>query len=210
MNRGRFIALEGIDGSGTTTQTQLLILWLRSRGIKAVATSEPSGGPVGTLIRGALTGRVRLPDSAGGAPLTQETIALLFAADRLDHYRAEIDPALKQGLWVVSDRYLDSSLAYQGALIEEDWVSEINRYAPHPDLTIYLDVEPEMALERIAESRTGTELFERKDTLTQVRSQYQKLYKSSTAKVVQFDGSAPLNSIAQEIQKSIEYAFNRV
>lgn len=209
MNRGRFIALEGIDGSGTTTQTQLLISWLQSRQIKAVGTSEPSGGPVGTLIRGALTGRVRLPDSAGGAPLTQQTIALLFAADRLDHYQAEIDPALKKGLWVVSDRYLDSSLAYQGALIEEDWVAEINRYAPRPDLTIYLDIDPETALERIAASRSGTELFERKDTLTQVRAQYQKLYRTSTAKVVLLDGSASLDSITQEIQKSIEYAFNR-
>src|SRR5713101_5144548 len=97
--KGRFIVLEGIDGAGTTTQAQLLSAELRRDGHLVLTTREPSDGPVGTLIRQALTGRLSLPERAG--PLSDETLALLFAADRLDHLQAQILPALQRGEVVI-------------------------------------------------------------------------------------------------------------
>ena len=181
--RPRFLALEGIDGSGTTTQAQLLQEWLSGLGYPAILTREPSDGPIGSLLRNALSGRIRLPEAAGSAPLTPETVALLFAADRLDHHRSKIQPALDKGLWVISDRYLDSSLAYQGALLSPDWVEAINRFAPPPDLTIYLDVDVDVALCRIAATRVGTEMFEKRDVLIRVREGYLRLYEEPTRPV---------------------------
>lgn len=117
---GRFIVLEGLDGAGTTTQTERLASLLRSEGHDVVTTREPSDGPVGTMLRQALTGRLGLPQGRG--PLAQETLALLFAADRTDHLHARILPALEQGKVVLCDRYVLSSLAYQGASLPMAWV----------------------------------------------------------------------------------------
>ncbi|HYY53573.1 MAG TPA: dTMP kinase, partial [Myxococcales bacterium] len=112
-SEGRFIALEGLDGSGTTTQAERIASVLRAQGRRVLLTREPSDGPIGTLIRLALTGRLGLPQRSG--PLTEEALALLFAADRVDHLAAVIEPALERGELVVCDRYVLSSLAYQGS-----------------------------------------------------------------------------------------------
>ena len=108
--RGRFIVLEGIDGSGTTTQLERAVACVAGLGHRATATREPSDGPVGHLLREALLGRLHMPD---GEKLDGRTMALLFAADRIDHLQREIEPQLAAGTSVLSDRYLLSSLAYQ-------------------------------------------------------------------------------------------------
>src|SRR5690349_10994916 len=100
--RGFFLVLEGLDGAGTTTQLECLSRALRQRGATVCATREPSDGPVGVMLRQALTGRLGLK---GGAPLSHETLALLFAADRMDHLQAEVLPALERGETVICDRY---------------------------------------------------------------------------------------------------------
>ncbi len=197
----RFLALEGIDGAGTTTQSRLLHDWLTARGCPTLTTREPSDGPIGTVLRQALGGRVRLPETAGGGFLTLETIALLFAADRLDHYESEIQPALTKGLWVISDRYRDSSLAYQGSMLSADWVETINRFAPPPDLTLYLDVDVDVALGRISSTRTSADLFEKRDVLLRVRENYLRLYEHPERPVRVI---APLSSVKETFKAIVD------
>ncbi|MEO8214263.1 MAG: dTMP kinase, partial [Myxococcales bacterium] len=117
-----FVVLEGIDGSGTTTQLDRLVEHLRERGRQAVATREPSTGPIGRLLREILLGQHVVPMPAGGAsPVDGRAMALLFAADRRDHLGREVEPALTNGADVVSDRYILSSLAYQAVEAERQW-----------------------------------------------------------------------------------------
>jgi dTMP kinase len=137
-----FIVLEGIDGAGTTTQTRRVVEALRARNIPTLETREPSDGPVGMLLRQMLKGRV-VAAAGTGAPGWQQ-LGLLFAADRLDHLEADVQPALAGGRWVLCDRYDYSSIAYQSAAAGSaeaiPWLRELNRHAPRPDLTIVLDV----------------------------------------------------------------------
>jgi dTMP kinase len=139
--RGRFIAIEGIDGSGTTLQTRALGAWLAGRGHTVLETREPSGGAIGTLIRERLSVRAAALDPAA--------LALLFAADRLDHIAREVEPALAGGAVVLTDRYVLSSLAYQSLDCDEAWVRAINARAPSPDLTLVLEVPVEVAFARV-------------------------------------------------------------
>jgi dTMP kinase len=153
---GRLIVLEGLDGAGTTTQARRLVEYLRGRGGKAHLTREPSDGPVGQLIRQMLTGGHAIP----GESISQGTFGLLFAADRLDHLQREIEPQLAAGATVVSDRYYHSSLAYQGTGADRDWITMLNARARKPDLTIFLQVRPEVAAKRRADAGRVQELFE--------------------------------------------------
>src|SRR5262245_48963099 len=111
--RGRFIVIEGVDGSGSTTHTKLLSKALKKRGFRVHITCEPTTGPIGALIRQVLQKRITSPGEAGPQSLGWSTMALLFAADRLDHLDSEVIPSLRTGEWVISDRYDLSSLAYQ-------------------------------------------------------------------------------------------------
>lgn len=165
MIDGHFIVLEGIDGSGTTTQCAILADRLRAQGLPAHTTREPSDGPIGVLIRQVLTGRVVTPSQHGSRPPTWTTMAALFAADRLDHLEAEIHPNLHDGVTVVCDRYDHSSVAYQtvsggGSEDISSWVLELNRHARRPDLTLVLDVDPAVAAERRGTRSGGPELYE--------------------------------------------------
>src|SRR6267154_1057805 len=144
-SRAIFVALEGIDGSGTTTQLARLVAHLEARGRHAHATREPSTGPIGRLLRELLLGRHALPD---GAPADGHAMALLFAADRRDHLRREIEPRLAAGIDVVTDRYLMSSLAYQAEEADRDWVGSLARAVRPADLTILLDVPVDVAAGR--------------------------------------------------------------
>jgi dTMP kinase len=153
MIEGHFVVIEGIDGSGTTTQCALLADRLSEKGLPAHTTREPSDGPIGVLIRQVLTGRVVTPSPHGARPPTWTTMAALFAADRLDHLEAEIHPNLNDGVAVICDRYDYSSVAYQtvsggGGEDISSWVLELNRHARRPDLTLVLDVDPVVAASR--------------------------------------------------------------
>src|SRR5437667_268896 len=110
---GRFIVLEGIDGAGTTTQADAIAAALRKKGRQVFVTREPSDLAIGKQIRAALVGKAAFPSDA---------LALLFAADRLDHLEREVQPALRAGTDVICDRYVLSSMAYQGSMLPADWV----------------------------------------------------------------------------------------
>ncbi len=163
-SQGRFIVLEGIDGAGTTTQTERLVARLRERSLRAVATREPTTGPIGTLIRQVLTGRVVVADDRGPRAPDWTTMALLFAADRMDHLDAEILPALREGGVVVSDRFDHSSVAYQSASAQDStavaWIQQLNARARRPDLTVVLDVSHAVAADRRARRGGRAELYE--------------------------------------------------
>jgi dTMP kinase len=159
-----FIVLEGIDGSGTTTQAEELAHWLRGLDKRVLLTREPTTGPIGRFLREALSGRLTAADG-GQVDLDWAAMALLFAADRLDHVRREIEPALQSGAVVISDRYDLSSLIYQSATCPEGqgvtvWLKQLNQRARRPDLTIVLDIPPEMAEERRKQRAQGFEIYE--------------------------------------------------
>jgi len=163
MDRGRFIALEGIDGAGTTTQLERLAAHY---GPRLHATREPSAGPIGREIRRHLAGPVE------GIQLDPAALALLFAADRVDHLRREIEPRLAEGVHVVSDRYVLSSLAYQTLGVGRDEVAAWNALARRPDLTIFVDVPVDVAEARRARRGGAAEIFEVRALQTRVREAY--------------------------------------
>jgi dTMP kinase len=157
---GWFIVLEGVDGSGTTTQSRRLVEALSARGHAAEATFEPSTGPIGRFIRSVLERRLLVEGSSEPWKARWSTLALLFAADRLDHVDTAILPALAARKVVVSDRYDLSSLAYQSVTAEDasvlPWIRELNRYALRPRLTLVLDV-PFAEASRRRKARGGSE-----------------------------------------------------
>lgn len=201
--RGRFVVLEGLDGAGTTTQSDLLAAWLRGRGHKVHLTAEPSRGPVGALIRQILTGRVTGP--AGG--VDPAALALLFAADRLDHLACEVEPRLASGWDVVSDRYLLSSLAYQGAATGRGrWVEAVNARAPAPDLTVFLEVRPVVALRRRFAVSSERELFEVLDFQRRVALGYRRSIarlRRLGQRVAVVSGEAPVAEVADAVARAV-------
>jgi dTMP kinase len=167
---GRFFVFEGLDGSGQTTQAKLLVQWLRKLAIRADYTKEPTTGPVGEVLRSVLGRRLVLP--AADAVPDDVTMALLFAADRAHHLQSQIVPKLRQGVHVVSDRYVLSSLAYQSGTVGYDWVRSINRHIERPDVTFYLEVQPATAMQRIAARGASRDLYEDRDRLERVARAY--------------------------------------
>jgi dTMP kinase len=169
---GRFIVLEGVDGAGTTTQAGLLAERLRREGRRVHVTAEPSSGPVGALVRQILKGRIR---GGAGEPFSGWGLALLFAADRKDHFETEIAPKLAAGIDVVCDRFTMSSLAYQGVQLRDmHWIHEINREAPQPTATVFLRVRPEVALRRRHAASVDREIFEVAAFQRQVARSYEE------------------------------------
>lgn len=123
-----FIVIEGMDGTGKTTQVEMLTKWFQSYGLPVISTREPTDGPIGTMARKLIT------DSVTGTVLPY-----LFAADRAQHIDELIQPALDRGEWVVSDRYYFSMMAYQSNAFSEEWLWSLNERFIEPDLTIYLE-----------------------------------------------------------------------
>ncbi|MEV7993384.1 dTMP kinase [Streptomyces sp. NPDC086077] len=147
---GFFIALEGGDGAGKSTQAEALAEWIRAKGHEVVLTREPGATPVGKRLRSILL-------DVSSAGLSHRAEALLYAADRAEHVDTVVRPALERGAVVISDRYIDSSVAYQGAGrdLSPTEIARINRWATHglvPHLTVLLDVSPEAARERFTEA----------------------------------------------------------
>ncbi|WP_238375159.1 dTMP kinase [Vulcanisaeta thermophila] len=161
--RPLFIAVEGIDGVGKSTVINEVARRLRSEGIGVHVTSEPSQSPIGRLIRDWLL----RPGSQVAHP---SVFALLFVADRVQHYYGEVKPMLERGYLVITERYMESTLAYQGAMgLPMDWLESLHMYVPRPDLTIVLDAPIDVVMDRLR-ARQNLEIFEvNKDLLSRVR-----------------------------------------
>ena len=215
--RGYFIVLEGIDGSGTTTQLGALKAHFERTGRKAIFTHEPSDGPVGMLVRLALQKRLvganfefqdpedRLPHGGEGFDLA--ALALLFAADRADHVATQVHPNLVKGRHVVCDRYLLSTLAYQGLHSPLEWLVEINRPALAPDLTLFLDLPAEAAAERMRRARWRRELYEGHEHQRRIRTRYLDLIDRkipAVGPVVVLDASKPVEQVTREVVHLVE------
>jgi dTMP kinase len=188
-----FVVLEGLDGAGTTTQSARLVAWLEGRQKNVVATREPTGGPVGRLLRSVLRADEGSPDPS--------VLPWLFAADRADHLHRTVLPALSRGDWVVSDRYFHSSLAYQSLTqpIAEVWA--LNHTFRAPDLTLFLRVPVDICLDRIS-SRTEREIFEEKDRLTTISASYDKanaFLRGKGQRIVEIDGRLPMDAVFDEV-----------
>jgi dTMP kinase len=186
-NKGVFICIEGLDASGKTTHAHQLVRNLQRKEFDAVYTTEPSRGEIGRFIRTYILQRKKR------VPSVVET--LLFAVDRVDHVEKEIKPALENGKIVISDRYVYSSLAYQGAAgLDLKWIEEINRLALPPDLAIYIDVPPEVVVKRIRRKKS---VMERLETQRRVREVYMKFVKNG--KLVPVDGNRIKDEVAKDI-----------
>ncbi len=204
---GLFFALEGIDGSGKSTQLQLLAGRLEAAGIPCLTTREPTDGPIGQLLRQVLTRQLSC-DSRVVAPL--------FAADRLDHILnagTGVLQALERGITVLSDRYYFSSYAYQGVDLPLEQVVEINRPCAdllRPAATLFLDVDPDLALERIARNRAGTELFETKDRLARAREQFFRAFdrEREREKVIIIPGGQSVEQVAEALWAAVRPFYN--
>lgn len=198
-----FIVLEGLDGSGTTTQAKLLTSHVESSGTPTFPTYEPTDGPTGKLIRDILSGKLYSPGSNEKIVLSEKSLCLLFAADRLDH-AIEIDQARDAGKTIICDRYILSSLAYQtlDSAISPDWVIEVNRGCAIPDLTILLKVPASECLRRLRDRKERQTIYERLSTLQAIEANYEKMigpYQERFGPVITLDGTSHPGAILEEI-----------
>ena len=198
--RGLFIALEGGEGAGKTTQARLLAIWLREQGYDVITTREPGATKVGMRLRAVL-----LDTAHAGLSARAET--LLYAADRAEHVASVINPALDRGAVVVTDRYVDSSLAYQGAgrKLPAAEVERVNQWATGglvPDLTVLLDMPPAHGLGRRARSADRLEA-EPLDFHERVRSGFLGLARAEPQRYLVLDASRPAAELSREIQERI-------
>jgi dTMP kinase len=190
--QGKFICIEGIDAGGKTTHAHRLVKNLKNRGFDTIYTTEPTKDKIGKMIKTQILRREKRASSV--------VEALLFAADRVNHVEREIKPALKEGKIVVSDRYLHSSLAYQGAAgLDLQWIREINKHAILPDLAIYIDVSPEVVIERMRWKKLS--VMERLKTQRKVREVYMKLLRKN--ELVCVEGDRPKQKVEKDILKIV-------
>jgi dTMP kinase len=209
MIEGHFIVLEGIDGAGTTTQSGLLARALRKRGLPVHNTREPSDGPIGTMIRQVLQGRLVVPGVSGPRPPSWATMALLFAADRVDHLDAEIIPNLLDGVTVISDRFDHSSVAYQSADTSNpgavDWIRTINARARRPDLTLVLDVGADCAARRRRERSGRPELYDDPELQARLAAFYRDLEKHFPGeRIVHIDGERDADTVHRDVCAQVD------
>ncbi len=215
-----FVVIEGLDGAGTTTQTRRVQERLESMGQGCATTQEPSEGPIGAMIRQMLSSRIVAPSDQKDDEYTEigrETLALLFAADRLDHLRTEVEPLLEAGNVVVSDRYYHSSFAYQGDPVDEadgpsekpaldlSWVRTLNERARQPDLTIFLEASPELCMERLGQ-RHRRDTYEREEKLHRLAGAYEVVLEEledAGESIVRMDASKTPEKLTDQIVDAI-------
>lgn len=194
-----FVVLEGLDGAGTTTQTKLLEKWFNDRGQSALVTAEPSTGPVGVLAREMLAKRIA---SFDGGPVDRETLALVFAADRVHHCHNEIAPALAEGRVVISDRYYHSSFVYQGDVDGEErfdieWVRALNSRALRPDVTFFVEVPVDVSMSRLGD-RGHRDIYETREKLERLARRYRQVVETLRAEgehIVTVDGTQSVDEV---------------
>lgn len=207
IHKPLFIAFEGIDGSGKSTQVKLLAEALTQLGHKVYTTHEPTSGPIGKMIRDIFNHRLEG---------SQHTIAALFAADRLEHIVNQTDGILNKmsdGYTVITDRYYFSSYAYHSVHVDMDWVIELNREAAkllRPDITIYIDIAPEVSMERIQKNRGSVEMYETLDNQKKVHALYERAIQMQQGKekVARISGNQSVEAIAHEVLNAINVIRN--
>lgn len=205
-SKGVFIAFEGIDGSGKSTQIRMLMQKLLSNNIRCYETKEPTDSPIGSVIHQIMTGRI-LADN--------RVIASLFIADRVDHLLNStngICNKINNGTSVITDRYYFSSYAYHGVDIDMNWVingNSISAEILRPSLTIFLDIPVQKALERIERERFHTELFEKEERLLKVREKYfEAFYLLQTVENITIvDADADVDIVAERIWDAVSELF---
>lgn len=194
----RFIVLEGIDGSGTTTQLEALATRLRAAGKSVVTTREPTTLPVGALLRKILEGRLET-----STQFDWVTLALLFAADRAHHVHSVIVPSLEQGSIVICDRYDLSSRIYQSLTAPEPatalpWVCAVNDRVPRPDITCVLDVDAELAERRRVARGGKPELFEQIALQRRLAEAYTDAHRYvPNDRLAHFRGDLPIEQVTE-------------
>jgi dTMP kinase len=207
--RGRFISFEGGEGAGKSTQIRLLAERLTEAKVRTIVTREPGGSPGAEIIR-------HLVLSGMGKLLGAEAETLLFAAARDDHVHTVIEPALKQGIWVLCDRFSDSTRVYQGILgqVSPAILSAMQRVTIgdlKPDLTLILDVPVEVGLQRAAKRRgTGTaDRFEAEGIKfhQQLREAYQRIAAAEPQRCLLIDASAEPDIVAANIWSALHDRF---
>ena len=201
---GKFIVFEGIDGSGKSSQIRMLAEKLRADGRKVYITAEPTESTSGGMLRDALSGVVRR---------TATEMAALFTLDRVNH---NVNPVngikkmLSDGFDVICDRYYYSSLAYQGSATDFEWVRSMNVCCPdilRPDVCIFLDVSPDVGLERIGKGDRGfTEIYEKRETLMAVRRKYFDAFSalSTTDNIEIINADRDFESIAADVLRAVK------
>ena len=205
-NGGKFIAFEGIDGSGKSTQIEYLTEKLKKENIYYYTTMEPTDSPIGSLIHQIMTGRVKTDN---------KVIAALFVADRLDHLLNDLNglkAKIDEGITVIRDRYYFSSYAYHSVDMPMEWVIQANDQCKQilkPTATVFIDVDPDTAIERIAKNRFHQELFEKKSRLVKVREKYFESFEKekSEENIIIVDGNRSQEEIAKEIWNKISEYF---
>jgi len=202
-SNGRFIVFEGIDGSGKSTQIKKISKHLKDLDYGVHSTFEPTDGPIGSLIRQMLSGRLATD---------QRTIASLFAADRTDHLVNKengIRQKKDQGEIVLCDRYYFSSYAYHAQYIDMEWVIHVNSLNAEilrPDVTIFIDVDPKVCFERIKSSRSEFEMYEKIDIMEKVRTNYFKAFDTlkDFEKVAIIDGNSTMEIVEKAILNEVK------
>ncbi|MGC9182280.1 dTMP kinase [Thermogladius sp.] len=196
--RGLFLVLEGLDGSGKTSIANILISRLGELGYRATYTYEPYDSSIVGAVKGEYS-------SARDAYVD----ALAYALDRLIHWKTVIEPALREGAVVVCDRYFYSSVAYQTASgAPYEWVLEVNRFAPRPDLAVYLDVEPSLGLARKKGAPSRFPEYERVDFLSRVREVYLRMVREGLLVVV--DSSRGLEEVFRDVWGLVRPLLDRL
>ncbi len=198
MKKNFFIAFEGIDGSGKSVQVQLLAESLEKAGHKVYSTFEPTDSRIGSIIKDIFKHKMEAD---------HRVIAGLYVADRLDHLLNKTNGILKKledGYTVITDRYYFSSYAYQGTHMSMDWVIGANSLSAgllRPDLNIYIDILPDIAITRIHNGRSSTQLYETRENLQQVREKYMEAFEKLRSEEAVFitDGNRSEELIAKDI-----------
>ncbi|KQR46463.1 dTMP kinase [Frigoribacterium sp. CFBP 8754] len=205
---GLFVTFEGGDGSGKTTQAGLLESWLTEQGRRVVRTREPGGTDLGLELR-----EIVLHRRGHIAPRAE---ALLYAADRAQHVDTLVRPALEHGDVVVQDRYIDSSVAYQGAgrVLGGDEVRDLSRWAVEglaPDLTVLLDLDEAAARSRLDASRTTYDRLEAEaqDFHARVRAAFLAIADAEPERFLVVDATLPVDAIAASVRSRVETLLDR-
>src|SRR3989338_4724598 len=190
--RGKLIAIEGLDGAGLTTQAVLLRNHLMQK-YKVVLTREPTDGLIGGIIKSCLRREWKTDN---------QTLQTLFAADRSHHIATEIEPAMKEGKIVISDRYILSAIAYGMFGLPMSFLTQINSTFRKPDVTILLDTQQAVCLERIKKSRHHLELFEDEQKMAAIRKNFLAV-KNYFPETYMIDGNSHFEGIHKEIRKIV-------